>query len=537
MSSDWSTNRDGLVFVKTKRQLARIAVTDVDGSPREPSVFLSSCEESSAAPTAHASPEAASTEGPLDDGPLVGSWIKGTFFTVISADALVYTFPFEGETREIHYRILGWDPVEQTLDLLKERVLQGGAEVDFEGAPEKYLAYELTDATLQWFIGPNPYPRAAAGQTYQRQETPYSNASGDAALEARFADLNDSPLVGSWIKGTFFTVISADALVYTFPFEGETREIHYRILGWDPVEQTLDLLKERVLQGGAEVDFEGAPEKYLAYELTDATLQWFIGPNPYPRAAAGQTYQRQETPYSNASGDAALEARFADLNDSPLVGSWIKGTFFTVISADALVYTFPFEGETREIHYRILGWDPVEQTLDLLKERVLQGGAEVDFEGAPEKYLAYELTDATLQWFIGPNPYPRAAAGQTYQRQEDAAFQARFADIHPCGNWPNYAAFEVVNLGGQAFESSRLIVMKAETPPPGLIDRNQRPFTPEGGCPPGEESLEPGAAAFVGRNIMQPTPGTALIAYITLCTDNEARQDCVLRTVEFEFDG
>ena len=241
----------------------------------------------------------------------------------------------------------------------------------------------------------------------------------------------------------------------------------------------------------------------------------------------------------------------------PFVGVWKNEATVIVLefSETTFIKKFTFEGAAREIHYSILAYDIDEGHLDLLTDRVLQGGEEVEYDWDPEQYLSYTITDDVMKMFVGPNPYPNADAGISYTREEseaedevavqveevsppsgDPSFELQFASTHPCGNWPQYAAFQVENTSEYTFESVSLIIEDITNDKRVYGGSNDRGFVKAGGCPPGESALPPNGIAEVAANIRQPEPGTEFEAKIKLCTQDGVEGECVSKIVTFIFE-
>jgi len=352
------------------------------------------------------------------------------------------------------------------------------------------------------------------------------------------------PFAGTWVNEATGMVLefSATSLVKRFTFEGSTREIYYAIQAYDVEEGHLDLLTERVLQGGEEVEYDWALEQYLSYTVTDDVLKMFIGPNPYPIAAAGVNYTRQ-------AGEA-----HSTVDGNSFLGIWENPTTGAVLefSEDVFLNKFAYKNGIREIFYDILAYDFNEGHLDLLTNRVLQSGEEVDFDWEPEQYLSYTITDDVMKIFIGPNPYPNAAAGVSYHRQEKVnenqadgpsesvenlsehpRFDLEFAGTHPCASWPSYAAFWVKNTSQHTFESESMTIKDITNEVVVYRGSNDRGFVKEGGCPPGESALLPGERMQVAANVRDPEPDAEFEATIRLCTEDGLEGECVFRKVTF----
>jgi len=234
----------------------------------------------------------------------------------------------------------------------------------------------------------------------------------------------------------------------------------------------------------------------------------------------------------------------------PFAGTWKnEPTGMTLeISETALVKRFAYQGAMREIHYTIVSYDAAEGHIDLLTERVIQAGEEVEYDWAPAQYLSYTITDDVMKMFIGPNPYPVAASGVSYTRQgavpqeeaqppeDEPSFEAAFAGTHPCGNWPHYAAFQIENTSSHTFESVSLIINDITNDTHIYGGSNDRGFVNTAGCPPGDSALPPNSTAQVAANIREPESGTEFEAILKLCTQDSVEGECVSQKVYFTFE-
>lgn len=236
------------------------------------------------------------------------------------------------------------------------------------------------------------------------------------------------------------------------------------------------------------------------------------------------------------------------------IGVWENPTTGAILDfTDTLfINKFSFQNAMREIHYKILAYDADEGHLDLLTEKVLQGGEQVDFDWEPEQYLSYSITGDTMKMFIGPNPYPNAQAGVSYERQgievqpeedqanenldENASFELEFAGTHPCGNNPIYAAFWVENTSQHTFESVSLIINDITNDKHLYGGSNDRGFVGDGACPPGESTLPPGEKMQVAAIMRNPEPDAEFEGKIKLCTADGVEGECVTQTVTFTID-
>jgi len=230
-------------------------------------------------------------------------------------------------------------------------------------------------------------------------------------------------------------------------------------------------------------------------------------------------------------------------SELPFVGIWKNSIVSLEFTETELIHRFPYEDGLREIFYEIISYDVGAKHIDLLKNRVLQGGQEVDFDLPAERFLSYTITGDEMQMFIGPNPYPNAGGGQKYTRVDEGSqpagepsFELEFAGTHPCGNWPNYAAFWVENTSQQTFESVSLNIRDITNDTNVYGGSNDRGFVEEGGCPPGDSTLPPNSTAQVAANIREPEPGTELEATIKLCTQDDLEGECVWHKVKFTFE-
>ena len=239
----------------------------------------------------------------------------------------------------------------------------------------------------------------------------------------------------------------------------------------------------------------------------------------------------------------------------PFVGVWKNEATGMILEISNATFAkkFSYEGAPREIIYNILAYDVAEGHLDLLTDRVLQGGQEVEYDWAPEQYLSYIITDNVMKMFIGPNPYPIAASGVSYKRQENdmsaedaqavanppagnPSFDLTFAGTHSCSNWPNYAAFQVENTSEHTFESVSLNIQDVTNDKRVYGGSNDRGFVAAGACPPGDSTLPPNGSAEVAANIREPEAGTEFEATIKLCTQDGLEGDCVTHKVSFTFE-
>ena len=110
-------------------------------------------------------------------------------------------------------------------------------------------------------------------------------------------------------------------------------------------------------------------------------------------------------------------------SELPFVGVWENAGMGMIaeFTETSLVRKFSFEGGQREIYYTISDYDLEEGHIDLVTDKVLQDGEEVDYDWEPEQYLSYTISDDVIKFFIGPNPYPRAEAGVSYTRKDSGA--------------------------------------------------------------------------------------------------------------------
>ena len=246
-------------------------------------------------------------------------------------------------------------------------------------------------------------------------------------------------------------------------------------------------------------------------------------------------------------GEAALD--FVGVWENPATGAVLE------FSADLFVNTFWFQNGDRVIYYDILAYDVEEGHLDLSTDRVLQAGEEVEYDWDKEQFLSYTISGEEMKMFIGPNPYPNAAAGVTYIRQDDTpseeeaqaedpaaepegepAFNLEFAGTHPCGNNPTYGAFWVENISQHTFESVSLIINDVTNDKHMYGGSNDRGFVAEGGCPPGESNLSPGARMQVAAIMRNPDAAAEFEATIKLCTQDGVEGECVTQKVTFSLE-
>ncbi len=234
----------------------------------------------------------------------------------------------------------------------------------------------------------------------------------------------------------------------------------------------------------------------------------------------------------------------------PFVGVWQnQATGATLeFSEDIFLNKFWYKNGYREIYYDILAYDIENGHLDLLTNRVLQAGEEVEYDWEQTQFLSYNIADNTMKMFIGPNPYPNAAAGVSYNRLEEEAQEAdselnekpsfglEFAGTHPCGNNPTYAAFWVKNTSQHTFESVSLKIQDSTNGKSMYTGSNDRGFVTEGGCPPGESTLPPGERMQVAAIMRNPDASAEFEATIQLCTQDGVEGDCVTHKVTFTLD-
>jgi len=238
----------------------------------------------------------------------------------------------------------------------------------------------------------------------------------------------------------------------------------------------------------------------------------------------------------------------------PFVGIWQNPATGATLdfSEEIFLNKFAFQNGKREIYYEILAYNVEDGNMDLFTNRVLQDGEEVDFDWDPEQFLSYDILGNEMKMFIGPNPYPNAAAGVTYTRQdsdnqesneapaeelaENPAFELAFAGTHPCGNNPTYAAFWVENTSQHIFESVSLIIDDITNDKHMYGGSNDRGFVPEGGCPPGDSSLPPGEKLQVAAIMRNPDADAEFEATIKLCTLDKVEGDCVSHKVTFNIE-
>lgn len=240
----------------------------------------------------------------------------------------------------------------------------------------------------------------------------------------------------------------------------------------------------------------------------------------------------------------------APAGELPFVGVWQNPATGATLefSDEVFLNSFWFQNGTREIYYDIMAYDVKEGHLYLLTNQVLQAGEEVDYDWEPEQYLSYIISGDDLQMFIGPNPYPNAAAGITYtlvsdQEPEgeakveesggDPAFELEFAGTHPCGNHPIYAAFWVENTSQHTFESESLRMDDITNDKHMFGGSNDRGFVAEGGCPPGDSTLPPGEKMQVAAILRNPDPDAEFRAIIKLCTADGLEGECASHKVTF----
>lgn len=231
----------------------------------------------------------------------------------------------------------------------------------------------------------------------------------------------------------------------------------------------------------------------------------------------------------------------------PFVGVWQNPATGALLefTENAFLNKFAFQGGTRKIYYTITAYNVDEGNMDLFTDRVLQNGEDVEFDWEPGQYLAYTIQGNEMKMFIGPNPYPNAAAGVTYIRHEsegeesddalaeNPAFELEFAGTHPCSNNPTYAAFWVKNISQHTFESVSLKIQDITHDQSMYGGSNDRGFVAEGGCPPGDSTLPPGEKMQVAAIMRNPDEDAEFEATIKLCTADGIEGDCTSQKVKF----
>jgi len=137
--------------------------------------------------------------------------------------------------------------------------------------------------------------------------------------------------------------------------------------------------------------------------------------------------------------------------------------------------------------------------------------------------------DTTAVPLVEPSPPPVASG--------PPSFQAVFTNFHDCGGVAT-ATFRVNNTGGVPFLSSSILIKNAMTDQ-GIAgpEVSNTPFMEYlNGCPPGRQSLEPNAFAFIAKGIgAMPPAGTKGRAIIVLCTAPNQSGQCVETKVTFVF--
>ena len=135
--------------------------------------------------------------------------------------------------------------------------------------------------------------------------------------------------------------------------------------------------------------------------------------------------------------------------------------------------------------------------------------------------------DISLIPIIDPEPPPVASP----------SYQASYSNFHPCGG-VEMAVFMVGNTSSVGFLSSSITIvdLSTDTPISGPESSNTPFMASDFKCPPGGNSLGPGATAFIAKGMgFLPPSGTKSRAIILLCTEPNLNGICVENKVKFTF--
>jgi hypothetical protein len=128
---------------------------------------------------------------------------------------------------------------------------------------------------------------------------------------------------------------------------------------------------------------------------------------------------------------------------------------------------------------------------------------------------------------------PAEAGNQTPEAPPTIAL--RYYGSYPCGEWPNYAVFELESTSIWILQSAGIEIFDTTNNTSVYAGTNDRPFLKEGECPPGDTILPPYNTRYVAANIREPEVGTQFAAAITLCTEEGLEGQCVTESIEFIF--
>lgn len=130
---------------------------------------------------------------------------------------------------------------------------------------------------------------------------------------------------------------------------------------------------------------------------------------------------------------------------------------------------------------------------------------------------------------VDPPPLP------TPEETPIASFNANFAGVHDCGGQLT-AIFSVKNNGDIALESMSITIVDitADQTLFGPATSNAPFMGSASECPPGGDTLPPGASGFVGGSLGPGAPiGNQIEATITLCSENDLVGGCSTDNVQF----
>jgi len=113
-------------------------------------------------------------------------------------------------------------------------------------------------------------------------------------------------------------------------------------------------------------------------------------------------------------------------------------------------------------------------------------------------------------------------------------FSAVFDNRHDCGGEP-FAIFKITNTGASTFESMNLTIDDLTASTTISIVNSDIPFLGAATeCPVGAENIPSGAVRFVAGMLGTPaTSGHQARATIKMCTGNNLKGTCTVRTVDF----